>query len=277
MPLSLAASVLLAAAGNAVAVPPQATQANPRPPLHVPKKPKPAMPGRDPRALRYIAVDGVGEVAIYQPTGAPRGIALFASGDGGWNLGVLEMAHVAARLGYWVAGFSTPVLLKQLGAVDSKCSDVAGAFAALGGRIAREFGLPSEWKPVLIGYSSGATLVYAALAQDGGDKLGGGVSLGFCPDLIVRKPFCRCAGLTASPAPKPQAGIVFDNVSTVRAPWRVLQGEIDQVCDPKFATEYTATQADARAWLLPKVGHGFGMERRWMPQYREAIESLSAP
>jgi hypothetical protein len=31
-------------------------------------------------------------------------MALFASGDGAWNLGVWDMAHTAADLGYWVAG-----------------------------------------------------------------------------------------------------------------------------------------------------------------------------
>ncbi|MEO8672128.1 MAG: hypothetical protein ABI411_12495 [Tahibacter sp.] len=231
-------------------------------------------PPRDPQATRWLAVDGFGEVAVYAAKGTPRGIALFASGDGGWNLGVLDMAHVAAEHGYWVAGFSTPQFLKLLGTRDGECSDVSGLFAALTHRVAEEFSLPAATKPMLIGYSSGATVVYAALAQDGGARLGGGVSLGFCPDLIIKKPFCSGAGLTASKQQVAPFGIVFDKVATVRSPWRILQGEADQVCDPKFAADFAAAQPDARAWLLPKVGHGFGVPKNWMAQYHEALRSL---
>jgi hypothetical protein len=33
--------------------------------------------------------------------------------------------------------------------------------------------LPADWRPVLIGYSSGATIMYAALAQAGDTRFGG--------------------------------------------------------------------------------------------------------
>ena len=77
-----------------------------------PAKPKP--PAHDPKAARIIAVPRLGDVTIYAPPGEPRGLALFASGDGGWNLGVWDMAQTAASLGYVVAGFSTPAFLKAM-------------------------------------------------------------------------------------------------------------------------------------------------------------------
>jgi hypothetical protein len=231
-------------------------------------------PPRDPQAERWIDIAGFGAVAIYRPKVASRGLALFASGDGGWNLGVTDMAHAAAAKGYWVAGFSTPLFLKALDAGDAPCSDADGLLAKLGADLVRVLGLPPRTQPVLLGYSSGATLVYAALAADRGRRFGGGISLGFCPDLIIHKPFCPGAGgVTAHWQVHPPTW-VFDKRETVDARWRILQGEADQVCDPRFAGEFAAGQRDARAILLPKVGHGFGVPRNWMPQYLQALDDL---
>jgi type IV secretory pathway VirJ component len=232
-------------------------------------------PPHDPAAFRYVNVAGFGEVAVYKPSGESRGLALFASGDGGWNLGVLDMAHEAAGLGYWVAGFSTPQFLKALDGDEGDCSDADGWIAKLGQAIVREFGLPLETKPIVIGYSSGATIVYAVLAEDAGHALGGGVSLGFCPDLLIRKPFCPShGGLTQQKQQVAPFGYVFDKRETVEAPWRILQGESDQVCDPKFVPEFVQGQADSKAVMLPKVGHGFGVPKNWMGQYRDSVREV---
>src|SRR5262249_46662765 len=152
---------------------------------HAAAKHRKGPPPHDPLAFRYLNVAGFGEVAVYKPGGESRGLALFASGDGGWSLGVLDMAHEAASLGYWVAGFSTPEFLKAPDADDGECSDADGRLARLGEAIVRELGLAIDTHPVVIGYSSGATVVYATLAADAGRRLGGGVSLGFCPDLLM--------------------------------------------------------------------------------------------
>jgi type IV secretory pathway VirJ component len=238
------------------------------------KKSKP--PVHDPAAYRWINVGGFGEVTVYKPTVPAKGLALFASGDGGWSLGVLDMAHEAAALGYWVAGFSTPQFLKALDSGAGDCSDADGLLAKLGKELVREVDLPPGTRPVLIGYSSGATIVYAALAADAGQRLGGGISLGFCPDLLIHKPFCSGTGrLTQQKQQQPPFGYVFDKRETVEAPWRILQGEADQICDPKFAPDFAHGQTDSRAVMLPKVGHGFGVPKNWMPQYRESIKDLS--
>ena len=234
-----------------------------------------APPAHDPLADRYVNVAGFGEVAVYKPKGSGKGLALFASGDSGWNLGVLDMAHEAADLGYWVAGFSTPQFLKGLDGGDGECSDADGLLAKLGSVLERELGLPADTRPVVIGYSSGATIVYAVLAADAGQRLGGGVSLGFCPDLLIRKPFCAgTGGLTQQKQQQAPFGYVFDKHESVDARWRILQGEADQICDPRFAPEFADGQTDSKAVMLPKVGHGFGAPKNWMAQYRESLEEL---
>jgi pimeloyl-ACP methyl ester carboxylesterase len=229
---------------------------------------------RDPEVERWLHVAGFGEVAVYKPKVASRGLALFASGDGGWNLGVTDMAHQAAALGYWVAGFSTPQYLKGLDAGDGACSDADGVLAKLGDSLVRELKLPPGTRPVVIGYSSGATVAYTALAADAGRHFGGGISLGFCPDLLIHRAFCPGrGGLTQHWQQQPPTW-VFDKRETVNVPWRILQGESDQVCDPKFAAEFAAGQKASRAVMLPKVGHGFGVPKNWMPQYQRSLQEL---
>lgn len=242
--------------------------------VHAGRAHKEAAPARDPAVDEWLDVAGFGEVALYRPGVDARGLALFASGDGGWNKGVTDMAHEAAAAGYWVAGFSTPRYLAALDAGDGDCSDADGTLARLAASLVRHTGLPGETRAVIIGYSSGATVAYTALAADAGRRFGGGISLGFCPDLLIHKPFCGGdGGLTAHWQPQPPSW-VFDKRETVQARWRILQGEQDSVCDPKFASEFADGQADAQAVLLAKVGHGFGVPKNWMPQYRQSLHDL---
>jgi len=235
---------------------------------------KAAKAARDPQVDRWLEIGGFGEVAVYRPKVQSRGLALFASGDGGWNLGVTDMAHQAAELGYWVAGFSTPQFLKALDAGAGECSDADGTLAKLATSLVRELKLPVDTRPVIIGYSSGATVAYTALAADAGQRFGGGISLGFCPDLLIHKPFCPgTGGLTAHWQKQPPTW-VFDKRETVDARWRILQGESDEVCDPKFAPDFAAGQKDAQAVMLAKVGHGFGVPKNWLPQYQQSLREL---
>jgi type IV secretory pathway VirJ component len=235
-------------------------------------KPKP--PAHDPKATRILDVAGLGEVTVYAPPGEARGLALFASGDGGWNLGVWDMAQTAASLGYWVAGFSTPGLLKALESADGECSDAAGLLDHLGDKVRTQMKLPPAFSPALIGYSSGATVVYAALAQAGDTRFSGAMTLGFCPDLIIHKPFCAGAGLTADKQTTPPYGIVFNTVPAVKAPWIVLQGDIDQVCNPPATVAFVDKVKNGKVVSLPHVGHGFGVPKNWMPQYRQGLIDL---
>ena len=68
--------------------------------------------------------------------------------------------------------------------------------------IQKTLGLPGYVRPLLIGYSSGATLVSAALVQSPAGTFLGAVSMGICPDLPVSKPFCKGSGLAMEKNPK---------------------------------------------------------------------------
>ncbi len=244
-------------------------------PAHAASTPRPER--TDPAAARTIERPLFGAITLYAPKGPVRGLALFLSGDGGWNLGVWQMAQEAAAKGMWVAGFSTPHLLASLDHDPAPCTDAAGVLKGLAADLEQTLGLPRTLPVGLIGYSSGATVVYAALVQAQPAEFQGGISLGFCPDLVFRKRYCPGAGdLTWTRAAKPPHTLSFNRNPHVAAPWTILQGSIDEVCAPHFTPDFATGVIGARGVLLPHVGHGFGVPRNWLPQYRQALDELLA-
>jgi type IV secretory pathway VirJ component len=101
----------------------------------------------------------------------------------------------------------------------------------------------------------------------------GAISLGFCPDLSLTKPLCRGNGLEWKPGPKGR-GYAFLPASNLQTPWIVFQGTIDQVCNAVDVENYVRHVREGEIVLLPKVGHGFAVQRNWMPQFRQAFKNL---
>lgn len=216
-----------------------------------------------------------GEVTLYYDKPHPRNVVIFTSGDGGWNLGVVDMAREIEAMDTLVVGIDITNYLKELEARDDRCSYPAGDFEELSEFAQQKLNFPHYVTPILAGYSSGATLVYATLVQAPSGTFKGGISLGFCPDLLVRKPFCKGNGLEWKPGPKGK-GVIFLASKTLDAPWTALQGTIDQVCDPGATESYVKQVSNGTVVMLPKVGHGYSVPRNWMPQFKEAYKTLGA-
>jgi len=215
-----------------------------------------------------------GTVTLYQEKPHPANVILFVSGDGGWNQGVVDMARELASMDALVAGIDIVHYLKQLSVASEPCSYPAADFENLSHYLQKQLDFPQYVLPVLIGYSSGATLVYATLAQSPPGTFLGAVSLGFCPDLPLAKPFCKGSGLAMEPGPKGK-GINFLPCTHLKDPWIAMQGEVDQVCDPEGTRRFTSQVVNGGIIMLPKVGHGYSVPKNWMPQFREAFRKLS--
>ena len=220
-----------------------------------------------------------GRVTVYQPAAEPTGVVLFISGDGGWNLGVVGMAEQLARRDLLVVGIDITRFMRALDRGAATCSYPAGDLENLAHFIERRAGLPRYLAPVLVGYSSGATLVYAALAQAPVGTFAGAVSLGFCPDLPLEHPLCRGRGLEMTPVRQRGIGrgYRFGPLSSAALPWIVLHGDQDQVCSSETARAFVARVPQARFVTLPQVGHGFGVTSRWLPQFTAAVAELAKP
>ena len=219
-----------------------------------------------------LKVPTFGSVSIYRGSATPKQVVLFVSGDGGWSLGVVEMAKQLRDAGALVVGIDVRAFMKSLEA-SSSCAYPAGPLEELSRAVQLRFKLPAYKRPILVGYSSGATMVYAALAAAPPETFAGAISLGFCPDIELTKPLCHMRGLAAMKRPK---GVGYDLSpyagSTV--PWMVLQGEVDQVCDTSATRTFAAATGATRLFSLPQVGHGFGVTSRWAPQFLEAYRAI---
>jgi type IV secretory pathway VirJ component len=216
-----------------------------------------------------------GKAALYRQTPHPHNVVLFFSGDGGWNLGVVDMAETLAKMDALVVGINLPHYLAALAASKETCSYPASDAELLSKFVQKKLGFPTYTPPVLVGYSSGATLVYALLVEAPPNTFKGAISMGFCPDLPLRKPFCAGHGLTWGPGPKGK-GVSFKPATTLEQTWVAFQGLIDQVCSPQDVEAYVRQVKHGEAVMLPKVGHGFSVPTNWEEQFKQAFQRLTS-
>ncbi|HNX55955.1 MAG TPA: AcvB/VirJ family lysyl-phosphatidylglycerol hydrolase [Prolixibacteraceae bacterium] len=215
----------------------------------------------------------VGKVVLYHPAKTPDAFILFVSGDGGWNKGVDVMANNIVSQGAMVAGINIVSYLKRIKSSKSKCCYPASDLETISLSIQKKYQFSKYLKPVLVGYSSGATLVYGALAQAPANTFKGAIAMGFCPDMDIDRPFCRGAGLSCKPI---KAGISYmlEPCTELTAPFIALSGSNDQVCSFFEMKKYVDKIRNAEIVGLPNVGHGFAVTRNWVPQFANAYRKI---
>jgi type IV secretory pathway VirJ component len=221
-----------------------------------------------------LAAGRFGTVRLYREHEQPRHVVLFVSGDGGWNLGVVEMARTLARLDALVVGIDIIHYLRQLNQSGGTCLYPAADFESLSKFVQKSLGYSQYVEPILAGYSSGATLVYALICQAPANTFKAALSLGFCPDLPLARAPCKGSGLAWEAHPS-RGVYLFTPAEHLETPWIVLQGQIDQVCDTLATREFVSQVPGAGIVLLPKVGHGFSVPKNWLPQFKSAFLRLA--
>ena len=266
--LALAAALAWAAAPSAYGAPPAAAPAA-----------SAQHPTAAPQDSRALQTGRFGTVHVYSPTGPPQSVAIFVSGDGGWELGVINMARALRAMGALVIGVNVQEYFASLRRTaqraDAHCQMIAADFESLSHQVQKQLGLREYHVPVLVGYSSGATVVYATLVQSPPGTFAGALSLGFCADQDFAGA-ALCPGNGLHYTQNAQHALVFEPATSLKQPWLALQGQQDQVCAPHAADEFAAQVAGGALVKLPLVGHGFSVERNWMPQFRAAYAQLAA-
>lgn len=216
-----------------------------------------------------------GTVTVYKPAGPAKSVVLFVSGDGGWHLGVTGMAAHLTEQGAIVVGIDVRHYLAALGAAQQSCVSLAADFELLSHDIQKKLALPKYLEPVLAGYSSGATVVYAVLAQAPPGTFNGAISFGFCPDQDFKsKPLCPGNGLHYTI--NKRGDFVLEPQAKLEDRWVAMQGQVDQVCAAADVDAFAARIPTAEVQRLEKVGHGFGVERNWLPQLRDSFARLQS-
>jgi len=220
---------------------------------------------------RRIDLPIVGQSVAYVPKAATNRVVLFLSGDGGWNLGVVDMARRIAPSAA-VIGISVPQLVRSA-LRDSVCWYPAGDLEVLAHAAEKRLGLNEYRPPALVGYSSGATIVYAALAPAPPTTFAGGISLGFCPDLDVARPICHSTGWT--PTYDARKHLTWlPAVTTLPKPWYLLHGVQDQVCSPEQTRKFVSGMKNAHLVELEGTGHGFAKPVHWGEPFDNALVGI---
>jgi type IV secretory pathway VirJ component len=236
----------------------------------------PLVPANDPY-IKTFQFAPMGEVYVYLPKTIDddTDVVLFASGDGGWEPRVVDMVVRMQALGKIVVGFSTPEYLKRLDASSLKCAYPPQELEALSQFVQRKLEIRSYRVPMLVGYSSGASLAYVAAAQTPINTFAGVIGLGFCEDLALDKPLCRQGALKTTPVKeKPEAdGVRLLPIEHLVAPYELLQGQADEACSLAEVSAFMK-QTDVTLHAVPKVGHGFSAIDEWFPQFLAAYKTL---
>jgi len=214
-----------------------------------------------------------GKVAIYHPSHIPESFVLFISGDGGWNKGVVDMTANIVSQGAMVAGINILTYMKNIKSSKSKCYYPAADLEEISLTIQKKYKFGKYLKPILVGYSSGATLAYGALAQAPANTFKGAISLGFCPDLDIDRPLCKGAGLN-SRVLKEGKTYLFEPCMNLTAPFIAMNGSVDQVCSSFETKKYVENMPMGEVVSLPNVGHGFAVTRNWLPQFVSAYKKV---
>jgi type IV secretory pathway VirJ component len=166
-------------------------------------------------------------LAIYRPGGEVQRVVLFLSGEQGWTEQLSRSAQLLASQGALVAGIDSRALFANLERDDAECVFPDGDLENLSHFLQAYYRLPSYEPAVLAGYGSGATLSYAMLAQAPAETFAGGVSIDFCPQLILRKRLCEANALHSVPVGKGHSLLVRDSL---KVPWVVLQTPAHAAC-----------------------------------------------
>ena len=87
-------------------------------------------------------------------------------------------------------------------------------------------------------------MVYGALAQAPDDTFAGAVSLGFCNDVEVSRPWCAHGDWRPEFSAKKRVTLLPPRADIASRPdekprFTILQGTVDKVCDLKAAAELT--------------------------------------
>jgi type IV secretory pathway VirJ component len=226
-------------------------------------------------APEHVSHGRFADVALYRPAAEVKSFVLFLSGDGGWNQGVEDMARALAGEGALVAGVDVPKFLASFRGDGTSCVNPDGDLENLSHYLQGYAQLPTYFAPMLVGYSSGATLAYAMLAQAGSGTFAGALTLGFCPDLEIRAQPCHGAGLRFAPRPSGK-GIDLKSTSVLGGPWYALHGEQDAVCDIDATRTFVGAAPEATMVSLPNVGHGYSVQRNWLPQLLDTYRTAAA-
>lgn len=216
-----------------------------------------------------------GKVNIYVPENISNAeVVILVSGNEGWNKELDNIAKTIKSQGALVIGVDLKKYLKKQNVPGSKCIYPAGNFESMSMNIQKRYKFKQYQQPILVGYSTGASFVYAVLAQAPSDTFKGAITFGFSPEVTTRNAFCEENDLRFHPIKK--TGKYYLEPSTqLKDPFIVLQGTIGQSQKNIDLKKYVESVALGELVLLPDIGNNFSVTQNWLPQFISAYDKIT--
>ena len=126
-------------------------------------------------AIEVISHGHFDRVGIYKPPHDPRQFVMLLSGNGGMTPGLIDAAQVLAGQGALVATIDTGRLIEGFKKDKASCFFPDGDLENLSHYIQAYYKLGAYLVPILVGYSSGATIVHAMISRAAPDIFTGAV------------------------------------------------------------------------------------------------------
>ena len=220
---------------------------------------------------------------VYDPHATPKGFVLLLSSADGWSQSMTEVANRLAQQGAMVAGIDVAQFGAALEADDAECVFPDGDLENLSHFVQAYYHLPTYLSPIVAGYSAGATLAYATLAQAPANTFAGAVSMEFCPSYALRKPLCKGEGLSFRPHAG-VSGVDFLPAKQLKNPWVVVQSsglsELRSLrpprCDTDAVRDFVAQVPKAQLIVVPDAKPHVSALADWPAPYAAAFDGLMA-
>ena len=199
----------------------------------------------------YDSGTRIGTVQLYPVRARAVAVVFLFSNAQGWNDEVAAAATALQARGAVVIGVDLHGYLQRLAESDDRCHYLLYEIEDLSQRVQHDLALDVYHVPILTGVGQGATLAYAALAQERVATVAGAVGIDQTPNLATRVPLCPGASATADPA----GGFRY---TTPRRPlltwWRQGQRGEETLASRLVSLLPEVTTADGdRAHALPLV------------------------
>lgn len=206
-------------------------------------------------------------------------LTIILVGDGGMDVRFERMMESLTKVDSVFVVVETLKYLENIKKSKEACHYSAADFESLSHLVQEKYRFTKYVTPTLVGYSSGATLAYGALAQAPANTFRGAISFGFCPDLAIDKPLCKGDGLMMSKLTKGKlkGNYWLEPYAKLKQPWYVLDGTTDMVCNIDKQKKYVANLPNTHLIALKGVGHLFGVRKVWLPEYQKAFDALKEP
>jgi len=194
-------------------------------------------------------------VQIIKPEGAPKGVTMLFSGDKGWTPADRQLAETLAAQGALVAGIDTAQVFAQFDGDDGKCVFPDGDLENLSRLVQAYEKLQGYTQPVIMAQPGrGANLAYALSVQASPKLFAGTISLGFCPELQMKKALCTNDDGPDVPNSRPRGSksLVFEP-APLQTPWVVVPPQDDAACKQAAARDFIAKVPGAQVANVDKI------------------------